>query len=332
MSKRDSSVRDDKHKEEPTNRLSWWLLLEGDRIVITGGAVVAVFLLTMVLVRLNAIAVGPNSSMGTVFSSVIAGLLTLITVTLTINQLILSRVFGSPQELSDQLEGNRQFRRSVEDLTGRRSTPNEPADFVSLIGETLYERTTHLQDVVDDSGGEVPDRFGQLSDIVAQADNLRELDAEEMQSGEVLQTLLGPRYARSLTTVDYLRDTYADRLPEEAQNDLDAVSSLLEAVAVARQYYKTLALQQALAQLSRYIAYVGSISLLVAFYVALTYRSGGSTAVDPQYLPWIASAGVAIGISPLAVLLTHVLRIATISRYTLSVGPFVPPKEQIRER
>lgn len=79
MSRQDASVRDDECEDRSTNRLAWWLLLKGDRIVIAAGAVVAVFLLTRALVHLGAIAVGPDSSTGTAFSSVIAGLLTLIT-------------------------------------------------------------------------------------------------------------------------------------------------------------------------------------------------------------------------------------------------------------
>lgn len=61
----------------------WWFLFKGDRLAITGGVVGSVFLLTVTFIHPDIIAVGPSSSMPTVFSGLIAGLLTLITVTLS---------------------------------------------------------------------------------------------------------------------------------------------------------------------------------------------------------------------------------------------------------
>lgn len=312
-------------------RVEWWVLFKGDRLAVTAGAVVVVFALAMVLVRLDVVSVGPKSYIPTVFGGMIAGLLTLVTVTLTINQLILSQIFGTPRELSDNLEGTRQFRKTIEDIAGRHSAPTEPADFVSLIGDTLYERTTNLQEKVDEVGADRQDISGQLSDIVSEADTLRNIDANQMRGIEVLEIFTGSKYARNISTVDRLQGAYADRLSEDARNDLDEVMDLLEAVAITRQHYKTLLLHQTLAQLSRYITYFGACAIAISILVPLVYRSNASPMVDPQYLPWVASAGIAIGIAPLAVFLAYILRIATVSKFTLSVGPFVPPAEKKRE-
>lgn len=330
MGKSDTTVSDGSAKGLK-KRFEWWVLFKGDRLAITAGAVVVVFALAMVLVRLDAVSVGPNSRIPLVFSGVIAGLLTLITVTLTINQLILSQIFGTPRELSDNLEGTRQFRKTIEALADRHSAPTEPADFISLIGETLYERTTSLQGKIDAAGTDRRDVSGQLSDIVTEADALRNVDADEMRSIEVLEIFMGSKYARNISTVDRLQSAYPDRLSEDARNDLDEVMDLLEAVAITRQHYKTLLLHQTLAQLSRYITYFGACAIVISILVPLVYRSNASPMIDPQYLPWVASAGIAIGIAPLAVFLAYILRIATISKFTLSVGPFVPPAEKKRE-
>lgn len=330
MGKSDTTVSDGSAKGLK-KRFEWWVLFKGDRLAITAGAVVVVFALAMVLVRLDVVSVGPNSRIPLVFSGVIAGLLTLITVTLTINQLILSQIFGTPRELSDNLEGTRQFRKTIEALADRHSAPTEPADFISLIGETLYERTTSLQGKIDAAGTDRRDVSGQLSDIVTEADTLRNVDADEMRSIEVLEIFMGSKYARNISTVDRLQSAYADRLSEDARNDLDEVMDLLEAVAITRQHYKTLLLHQTLAQLSRYITYFGACAIVISILVPLVYRSNASSMIDPQYLPWIASAGIAIGIAPLAVFLAYILRIATVSKFTLSVGPFVPPAEKKRE-
>lgn len=311
----------------PLTGLSWWVLFAGDRLVLAGCAVAGVFALTLGLVALDLIAVGPSSAMPGVFGSMLAGLLTLITVILTINQLILSRVFGTPGELSDQLAESREFRDRFETVTGRETIPNEPGTFLSLLGEQLYDRTTTLSERLTDDAAAGDGADEELADLVDHADTLRGIDADEMSVTEVLERLLGSRTARNITIVERLRKQHG--APDSADRDeFDAVSHLLEGVAVTRQYYKTLALQQMLARLSRYVTYVGFVSILVATYVALIYRTNAAPAIDPQYLGLVASAAVAVTAAPLAVLLSYVLRIATISRYTLSVGPFVPPKEQ----
>lgn len=312
-------------------RLEWWVLFKGDRLTITVGAVVAVFVLTIVFVRLDVISVGPKSYIPTVFGGMIAGLLTLVTVTLTINQLILSQIFGTPRELSDNLEGTRQFRKTIEDLSDRHSAPTEPADFISLIGETLYDRTTSLQENVDGAGTDDEDISEQLSNVVTEADTLRNIDADQMRSIEILEIFIGSKYARNISTVDRIQDAYADYLSADAKTDLDAVMDLLEAVAIVRQHFKTLLLHQTLAQLSRYITYFGVCAIVVALLVPLVYRSDASSMIVPQYLPWVASTGIAIGVAPLMVFLAYILRIATVSKFTLSVGPFVPPAEKKRE-
>lgn len=183
-------------------------------------------------------------------------------------------------------------------------------------------------DVTTENG---QDASGQLSDIVSEADTLCDIDSDQMRGIEVLEIIMGSKHARNISTANRLQSAYADRLSEDARNDLDAVIDLLEAVAIARQHYKTLLLQQTLAQLSRYITYFGAGAIIVAFFIPLVYRSRASAMVAPEYLPWVASAGIAISIAPLAVFLAYILRIAVVSQYTLSVGPFVPPAEKVED-
>lgn len=329
MDKNDTTLTENPN-EGPLKRLKLWISFRGDRIALTAGAIAAVFVLVRVLIWVDAIAVGANSYMALLFSGVVAGLLTLITVALTINQLILSRVFGTPQELSGKLEASRQFRNSIAELADRNTVPIEPADFISLIGETLHKRTTSLQEAIYEADGR-QDTSEQLSGILSEADTLRNIDAEQMRDIDIIEIIIGSRHAQNISAADGLRGTRADQLSEDGQNDLDAVVDLLEALSVAQQHYKTLLLQQTLAQLSRYITYFGAIAIVVAALVPLVYRSMASPMLASQYLPWVASAGIAISIAPLAVFLAYILRLSIVAQYTLSVGAFVPPAEKAQD-
>ncbi|MDN4015282.1 hypothetical protein QX233_22800, partial [Chryseobacterium gambrini] len=85
-----------------------------NRLFITGALVATAFFLIFGLGRLGIVGVSSRSTMCSLFSGVITGLFTLTSVVLTINQLILSRVIGSRNELAEQMEGTVEFRRRVE--------------------------------------------------------------------------------------------------------------------------------------------------------------------------------------------------------------------------
>ncbi|WP_435076665.1 hypothetical protein [Halococcus sp. AFM35] len=304
------------------NKLSKWVLIDGNRLLVSALLVSMSFLITLWLTQLGLITFQPASAVSSMFSSgVVSGIFSLVTITLTVNQLVLSRVFGTVNDLTDRLDGTREFRRTVEGIAGRATSPNDPAAFLALIGETLGKRARAFEE--HDSMETTEEIDDYLSGIHSYAERLEGVGGTE-DTMEIVSTLLGPAYAQRLTETDAIRRTHDDRATEE----LDAVAELLEAVAVARQFFKTIAIQQDLAQLSRRLAYLGIPILLVAFYATTVYTTVPSATVAQPLLPVVISAAIAIVLLPLAILLSYMLRLATIARYTVSVGPFVPPEER----
>lgn len=312
-----------------TGRAFHWLLLGGNRIAVAGllaAAVVAVFL---PLTQFGVLAIGPGSAVAAAFSSgFIAATVTLVTIALSINQLILSRVFGSPNELFDQLQGTRDLRQRVREHAGEPSVPNDPAEFLALVAETLTDRANRLASTVPDSNEDPAATVTTYADgIAAYGDSI----TGKVESGtaivNVLEVILGTEYARNLTATERLRNEYGDQLPEAAGAELDAIEDLLESVAVTRQFFKTLSLQQDFARLSRVVAYSGLVALVVSVVLALLYRPSAVT-IPEQWLPVVFSVGLGIVLAPLAVFIAYVFRAATIARHTVSVGPFVPPDER----
>ncbi|WP_101295354.1 hypothetical protein [Halegenticoccus soli] len=319
-------------KRHPT--IVHWYLLSGSRTVVAAVIVLGVFLLTLALNKATLIDLGPNSRLAPMLrSGVLAGLLTLVTVTLSINQLILSRVFGSPSELTDTLEGNLAFRRNVERLAGRASSPNDPGAFLVLVADTLQDRVTELRRRVEESGGgrdgDVRREFDSyVDDLASYAEHLQQAE-ENRSTVDTLLVIFGSSYAAYITETMRLQREYGDLVSESIRDELDAVLELLKAVATIRQFFKTIAIQQDLARLSRRLIYLGLLAVLVAYYLTLVYRQVPSTTVPAQSLPLVASVGTAIIFSPLALLLSYLLRVGTVTLHTVSVGAFVPPEERI---
>ena len=306
-----------------------WLLLDGNRIVLAGGIVLATSLLVLAAVRLDLVAIGPRSAASSAVSSgLVSGTITLVTVALSINQLILSRVFGSPNDLSDKLEGTRALRERVRTRADASSVPNDPAAFLAVIGVALRDRSARLRSVLDDADWEPPAEVGDYVDgIGAYGGNIESAVETETAIVNVLGVILGTEYARNLTATAHLRNEYEARLAPAADAELEAIDDLLESIAVTRQFFKTLSLQQDFARLSRVVAYSGLAALLASLLLALVYRSSSVT-VPRHLLPVVFCVGFAVVVTPLATFLAYVLRAATIAHRTVSVGPFVPPAER----
>ncbi|WP_276270575.1 hypothetical protein [Haloarcula litorea] len=326
-------MSDDDFGRPTDNRVARWLLLSGDRERVASLLVVGVVALTAALTFGNVIYVGPDSALATVLGSgLLSALATIVTVTLSINQLILSRVFGMPADLTDRLEGNLDFRRSIEEIAGVDTSPNDPGSFLALVAGTLEERAASLERHVDDSAALSDDQRERVDalteDLVAYADHLSAGD----QSGSTLEVLLltfGTEYADRIDDVRGLQRGLADHLSAESADAVDDILELLKGVAVVRQFFKTLAVQQDLAALSRQLVYTGVPALLLNYYLAQVYTASGSPpAIPAAWLPWVTTAAAGVLFAPLVVLVVYVLRVATVTLYTVSVGSFIPPEER----
>lgn len=309
-----------------------WLLLTGNRSTVIALVLFCIFAVTGVLVQTEILYVGPGSSLqSTLSGGVFSGLLTVITVALSINQLVLSRVFGSPNELSDRLDGNLQFRENVEDVAGVDVSPNDPGSFLALIADELEVRAAKLDRRISESDQSLDADFSAFSrELVQYADHLGDAEGSE-NTLEVLYISLGIEYADHIDTTRKLQRRHGDQLSEEAFDHLDAILELLKSVAVVRQFFKTLAIQQDLAELSRRLVYSGVVAVLLTYYLSGVYTASSSlpTTLSAETMPLVITVATPLLLSPLVVLVSYLLRAATVALYTTSVGSFVPPEERI---
>ena len=321
-----SSVQE---KDTLRERAEVWALLEGDRRVVAAGIAIGFAGLIGALIWGGVLAVGPDSFAATLFGSgLTSGVVTLVTIALSINQLILSRVFGTPDVLTDRLEGARDLRQDVEELAGRPSTPTDPTEFLSMVAITLSDRTSNLLELSESTEWQPPAEVtNALHDFVEYGQSIDTSLGENPTVTDSLGVVLGPEYALNMNAVHHLRNEHTASLPDDVRTELEAIEKLFESIAIVRQFYKTIALQQDFATLSRLIVYSGMIALASAVSLTLLYRTG-STTLPPSILPIVVAAGIGVIVAPLALFASYILRSATIARQTTSVGPFIPPSER----
>lgn len=313
----------------PLGRFQHWLSLRGDRHVVAAGTTLTAVATTYVLIRAGVLAVGPSSYASTLFASgIMSGMLTLVTVALSINQLILSRVFGSPNGLADRLDGTRELRERVRTKAGLSTTPSDPATFLSMLARTLADQAETFESALDDAGWSGSDEvYDYARGIQRYGSNIDDHVEDGSTMVDVLDIVLGTEYAHNIVATEHVRNTYGDSLSERCADELSNIDDLLESIAVSRQFFKTISLQQDMARLSRLIAFTGFVAVGTTVWLTLLYRSNGLT-IPASSFPVVFSLGIGVLATPLSFFIAYIVRAATIARQTVSVGPFVPPQER----
>ena len=311
-------------------RLADWLLLGADRLALAGVLTFGVFVLLLVLGSLDVIAFTNDDSVTRMAGGMIAGTFTLVTVVISINQLILSREFVTAGEFRDRLDGVMAFRNDVASLTGVATSPAEPTRFLALLVEAIREHATALRDGVsdhpdDEIRGSI-DRFVTL--VVDQTDSVdRSLSGSTFGTFDALQAAIGYDDALQLYGARVLRAEYAEELPADVCEECDALIDALEAFNVARAHFKSTYVQRELAHVSRLVLATGVPAVLAAIVLGLLYADVTGATIPNAYLPPVSTALITVVFAPLSIVAAYGLRAATIARRTASVGPMLPGVE-----
>ncbi|MFD1564806.1 hypothetical protein ACFR99_14795 [Haloarchaeobius amylolyticus] len=308
-----------------------WVLLNGNRISIAVGVAIAFGLATLALSMIN---VAPLVDMQPLFyalSRLISGNLTLITVVVSINQLLLSRELQSPGELESEIEATVDFRQEVEAVTNQ-VAPAEPSGFLRLVIESARQDAQRLGGI---AAGTLPaDVYDEIDGVITALTgefDLIDRLIQESDSGifNTLSTMLETNFAHEVRRLEEVRRAYGASLPEETDSAIDDVLDRLRELDIARQYFKSVYLQVELSRLSRYLFYTGlpAVGVAIATLFVLTVGSGQGLSQPARVFGF--SLVVTIGMLPLSVLFAYILRMVTVTERTAAITPFTTPEQEV---
>ncbi|HET7325037.1 MAG TPA: hypothetical protein VFJ06_11965 [Halococcus sp.] len=309
-------------------RFVWWFVYGGDRLAVMASLLGVAFVIYFLLGSLNIFFL-PGNRLMWLLNGLVNGLLSLVTIVLAVNQLVLSEQFGSVGDLYDRLEQILDFREIVGEMTGTDVTPVQPGEFFAGLLTALGERAAELDGAASDCEDEqLTDEIGEYTtDLEGQTSRIRD-EVEGANGFSVLLFILDYNDSRQFYTARRLQAAYADSLTEPTETALSEIQELLKEIDTTRQYFKTVYLQRELSQLSRMTVYTGIIATIVAGVTILTYRDVTTATLDPTLYYILLSGALVLTQSPLAVLFSYAVRAATISRKTAAFGPFIPEEEQ----
>lgn len=302
-----------------------WVLFTGNRGGVAAGLLIALFVVLGGLFRADLIAVANDDSLTRSFAALIGGNLTLITIVISINQLILSREFSSPGELHERIQEIIAYRQEVAEMVETNVSPATPDAFLDFLVTILREETVLLRDGAESlSDEDLQADLNEFTDtLISQAESISEtLEGSSKGPFETLVIVLDAGFAADLYNARRIQTIYGESLPSEAETQLKEIINLLEHIGVARQHLKILYFQRELADLSRKVLYVGVPALGLLLITTWVYGAEPTPTIQGLALPVLVNVTGTVAFAPLAVFFAYVLRIATITRRTASLVPF----------
>ena len=324
-----SGPADTMRERAGSSRIKLWFLVDARRAFVVAVLVVAVFLLLAgvgAAVPQAAARIRSGDPVETAFQAFIGATVTGVTLVLTLNQLVLSQELGAVGDQRERMESAMQFRTDVGERLDAPISPPEPASFFRALIDRIREQTEALADSVE-SDDDFAEKVEALrDDVEGNAESVTsELADAQFGTFAVVAAALDFNYSWKIYAARRIRAEYGDRLTEAQSDVLESLLETLELFGPTREHFKTLYVQWELVNLSRAILFSAIPALVVAtgvlLYIDVSALRGSVLGVPAPVA--VVSGGVAGALLPFLVLLAYILRIATITKRTLSIGSFV---------
>jgi hypothetical protein len=333
MSDSEGSRPSDTMRERvPENSRKFWVLLNANRWLVAAGISGGVFLALAIIGQFHPTGTPAlfrqADPMETLFQGLLTSIITAVTLVLALSQLVLSQELGPIGDQRERMEGAMAFRKDVEDVIEEPVSPAQPSAFLRSLVKLTKRRAKAVSDVIQDIDDEaLNDQVAAFTENVKGNADAVENGLKDAQFGEfdVVFSALNFNYSWKLYAARRIRAENEDVLTEEARAAFDELIDALELFGPAREHFKTLYFQWALIDLSRTMLYASVPALLtaVAGVVYLEPALFPGTVFGVRTLVVVVSAGVAVSLLPFAFLLSYILRIVTVTKRTLSIGPFI---------
>ncbi len=304
-----------------------WFLITANRWLVTAvlsAVMVAIFVGLYFLGPTNLRGVLSASSVGNVFGSVIIAVTTGVSLILAIAQLVLSEQMGPLGEKQAEMRDQIDFRSDVEDRIDAAVGPATPSAFLSALIEAVDRQARALDEsLADDDVEELHAYADSLIDHGKRVSD--QLESTEFGSFEVILPVLNYNYSWKIVAGRKLSAKHADSITDETAEHLDAVVEALRFFAPAREYFKMLYFQWEINNIARGVLYASVPSLALAAYMILAFDAtlitGSVLGLPYRYL----AVGVmySLALLPFTVVLAYILRIVTVTKRTLALGPFI---------
>lgn len=323
-------VKPDRTRE---NRLKRWLLVSGDRRIVTLVLLFGVFLALTLAGKMWPLQMRDmlqeTNTVQMLFNTLLSGIILLVSIVVSINSVVLSQELGSLGTQHERIENSLEYRRDLEQFAQQDVSPTEPAQFIKFILETIDVHADRLRESIADTAD--ADLREQVETYVENVDDEIQvvsdhLDQTYLEQPNILLAGLSYDYAGQIYLARRLVSQYDDVLDDAQHEAFDEFIRTLNYFASGREYFKTLFYKKEMASLSSVLLYVSLPSILFTSYVLLALNENLFPEVSLFGLPLLLlyiSLAFTVALAPYLVLTSYVVRTAAVAKRSLDTGPFM---------
>jgi hypothetical protein len=327
----ESSTEETLGERASESRLKLWVLLRSDRLVLTT-LVALVFFVAFILVVYLVFPpfqeiLASDDSIDTLFEELAAATITAVTLVLTISQLVVSQEIGPVGDQRNRMSETMEFRQATSELIGE-STPGDPSTFLKKILDANADRADALGNAIEgNSNDDLREQVDELVDnVTTDAEGVSE-QVEDTSFGtfDIMFAALNYDYSSKLVEVDQLLEEFDDDISEDERAAFEELRTALTMYSPAREHIKTLYFQWELISLTQNLVYLSIPALFVAGTMV--------AAVKPSHFPgailgienilWVFGGAFTVSVIPFFLTVVYLLRIATVAKRTLAIGPLI---------
>lgn len=313
------------------NSIKIWFFMGGNRWLVTGLLSLIVFLILVFVGYLYPAAEGSirtGDSVETLFQAILSSIISGVTIVVSLNQLVLSQELGAVNVQRERMEGAMNFRADVADVIKADVSPSRPAQFIRALIQVSAERAKELQDAVSDSAdNDFRQEINDFSNsLIGNAEQVAKgLDNANFGEFDVISSAINFNYSWKIFTAQRIKKKYSDLLDKSGEKEIEKLIEALSFFGPTREYFKTLYFQRSLIELSRKIllASIPALLISVCMIIFFDFETYNIIIFNIETLVLVVALAATISLSPFLILISYVLRITTITKYTLSIGPFI---------
>lgn len=312
-----------------------WLFVDVHRLVLTGLISVAVFLTVVFAVVLSPPSVMAYLVEGTALAKGYVELqtinVTVITIVLAINQLVLTPELGSLGDQRSRLDDALSSRMDAAKFADVPTMPTDPDQYLQTLVGATQDRVSRLREAVADSDDPAlrreVDRYAE--DVIDEAERVAAgLEDQQFGTIELLGAAMHFTTAEEIHGIRDLHERYADALTEGQAQAFEDVLDLLSLYTVAREYFRSHYVQWEFINFSRAILYVGLPAIVVAHltvgFVDANAFPGTLFGLPALFL--YEALAFTVVLVPVVVVISYAARLSTLAKASIFVSPFSPER------